>query len=93
VTGVPKGVRLGRRLAELLEIPQDIVLDLPRLTLVGNLQLVLENHRGIIEYAPEKLRLALGQGELTITGIDLVLVSLSAEEAVIEGHIAKVEFS
>lgn len=88
-----RGVRLGRRLAELLEIPPDIVLDLARLTLVGNLQLVLENHRGIVEYGPNRVRLALAQGELAISGSDLVLVSLSADEVVIEGHISKIEFS
>ncbi|MDI3538093.1 MAG: hypothetical protein PWQ41_122 [Bacillota bacterium] len=88
-----RGVRLGRRLAELLEIPPDIVLDLARLTLVGNLQLVLENHRGIVEYSSNRVRLALAQGELTISGSDLVLVSLSADEIVVEGHIGKVEFS
>jgi sporulation protein YqfC len=90
---VQRGVRLGRRLAELLEIPPDIVLDLARLTLVGNLQLVLENHRGIVEYSSNRVRLALAQGELTISGSDLVLVSLSADEIVVEGHIGKVEFS
>jgi len=90
---VQRGVRLGRRLAELLEIPQDIVLDLARLTLVGNLQLVLENHRGIVEYSPDRVRLALAQGELTVSGSDLVLVSLAEDEIVIEGHISKVEFS
>lgn len=88
-----RGVRLGRRLAELLEIPQDIVLDLARLTLVGNLELVCENHRGIIEYGPERVRLALSQGELTVSGRDLVLVSLALEEVVIKGQISKIEFS
>ncbi|BCV25639.1 MAG TPA: sporulation protein YqfC [Firmicutes bacterium] len=88
-----RGVRLGRRLADLLEIPEDIVLDLPRVTLVGNLQLVMENHRGIVEYGPERVRLALAQGELVVSGSDLALVSLSEEEIIVEGQISRIEFA
>jgi sporulation protein YqfC len=90
---VKRGVRLGRRLADLLEIPEDIVLDLPRVTLVGNLQLVMENHRGIVEYGPERVRLALAQGELVVSGSDLALVSLSEEEIIVEGQISRIEFA
>lgn len=86
-----RGVRFGRKLAEFLEIPQDIVLDLPRLTMVGNIEVTLENHRGIIEYVPERLRLALPQGELIISGEDLVLVSLAQEEVVVRGIIRSLE--
>jgi sporulation protein YqfC len=74
-----------------LEIPEDIVLDLPRLTLVGNIEVTLENHRGIVEYTPQKLRLALPEGELIITGEDLVLVSLAQEEVIIRGRIKSLE--
>ncbi|MGI6129500.1 MAG: sporulation protein YqfC [bacterium] len=86
-----RGVRFGRKLAEFLEIPQDIVLDLPRLTLVGNIEVTLENHRGIIEYTPKELRLALPEGELIVSGEELVLISLAPEEVVIRGRIKSLE--
>ncbi|HHV08089.1 MAG TPA: sporulation protein YqfC [Firmicutes bacterium] len=88
-----RGVRFGKKLAEFLEIPQDIVLDLPRLTMVGNIEITLENHRGIIEYLPERIRLALPQGELMVSGEELVLVSLAQEEVVIRGCIKRLELA
>ena len=91
--GMQRGVRFGRKLAEFLEIPQDIVLDLPRLTLVGNVEVTLENHRGIIESSPERLRLALPTGELVISGEELVLVSLAQEDVVIRGRIRSLELA
>lgn len=39
---------LRSELADFFELPKDILLDLPRLTLLGNLRLVIENHRGLI---------------------------------------------
>ena len=83
----------GRKLAELLEIPEDIVLDLPRLTLVGNIEVTLENHRGIVEYTPQKLRMALPEGELIISGEDLALVSLAQEEVIVRGRIKSIELA
>ncbi|NLG86210.1 MAG: sporulation protein YqfC [Firmicutes bacterium] len=86
-----RGVRFGKKVAEFLEIPQDIVLDLSRITLVGNIEVTLENHRGIIEYSSDRLRLALPQGELIISGEELILVSLAQEEIVIRGRIKSLE--
>ena len=33
-----------------VDLPKDLVLNLPRITLVGDLQLVIENHRGIEDF-------------------------------------------
>ena len=85
--------RLGRKMAEFLEIPQDIVLDLPRLTLVGSIEVTLENHRGIIEYTSERLRMALPEGEIVITGQDLMLVSLAPGEVVVRGKISSLQLA
>ncbi|NMA55522.1 MAG: sporulation protein YqfC [Firmicutes bacterium] len=87
------GLNWGRKVAELLEIPPDIVLDLPRVTIVGNVEITVENHRGVIEYSPTKLRLALPKGELLVCGQELVLVSLAQEEVVIRGRINRLEWN
>jgi sporulation protein YqfC len=79
-------------LAGLLEIPQDIVLDMPRITMLGNKQLLVENHKGIIEYTPSLVRINLNQGELTIDGSNLVLGNLQTEQILVEGIIAGVKY-
>ena len=77
-------------LAGLLEIPQDIVLDLPRITMLGNKQLLVENHKGIIEYSPVVVRTKLNQGELIVKGQALTLGSLQSEQILIEGTVHEV---
>lgn len=81
-----------KRLAGLLEIPQDIILDLPRITMLGNIQLLIENHRGIIEYTPELVRVKLKQGELAIHGTDLILGNLQPEQLLVEGVLTEVRY-
>ena len=77
--------------ADLFELPQEVLLNLPRLTLVGNMQLIVENHRGIIEYTEKRIRISAHSGEIIITGKDLTLKSLYREELFIEGEISALE--
>lgn len=81
-----------QRLAGILEIPQDIVLDLPRITMLGNKQLLIENHKGIIEYTPSLVRIKLNQGELIIVGRDLMLSHLQLEQILVEGIVGDVKY-
>ncbi len=79
-------------LSEILELPKDIVLDLPRITLVGNLQIYIENHKGIIEYTKQRIRISTKSGVLRITGKNMVIRIIVTEEIVITGDISSIEF-
>ncbi len=87
--------RINRRLrkwtADVLDLPQDVVYDLPRLTMIGDRQLYIENHRGVIHFSSEKLKLALSKGELEVTGTSLVIRTIWTEEVFIEGTIKSIE--
>jgi sporulation protein YqfC len=79
-------------LAGIFEIPQDIILDLPRITLLGNKQLLIENHKGIIEYDPSLVRIKMTQGELIIRGMNFTLGNLQVEQILIEGTIIELKY-
>jgi len=81
------------RLANWLEIPHDIVHDLPRITMLGNVQVLVENHRGIIEYGSFLVRIKLVRGELAISGTDLSLASLQAEQILVEGKVGEIRYA
>lgn len=87
--------RLNRKLrkwtADILDMPQDVMYDLPRLTMIGDRQLYIENHRGVIHFSSEKLTLALSKGELEVTGSELVIRTIWTEEVFIEGIIKNIE--
>ncbi|MBS3994913.1 MAG: sporulation protein YqfC [Alkaliphilus sp.] len=78
--------------SELLELPKDIILDLPRITLVGNLQLYIENHRGLIEYSNQRIRIYTKNGIMRIMGKNLVIKTVIKEEIIIVGLIEHIEF-
>ncbi|MDH7577307.1 MAG: sporulation protein YqfC [Bacillota bacterium] len=79
--------RFEYALAHFLELPKDLVMDLPRVTLVGDMQVIVENHRGIIEYTRERVRISTSLGELIISGTGLALSTIFPEEIAVEGKI------
>lgn len=83
---------ISKAVAELLEIPGDLVLDMPRLTIVGRNELYLENHKGIIEYSPTRLRINLSRGFLEINGENMEIQALMPEEMKVCGDIDSIRY-
>lgn len=81
-----------QKIARALELPQDIIMDLPRITMFGNKQILIENHKGIIEYSPSQVRITLNRGELRITGENLILGNLQIEQILIEGTVEEIKY-
>ena len=44
------------------------MMDLPRITMVGRLHIYIENHRGLLLFSEEEVRLMLKQGQCIISG-------------------------
>lgn len=78
---------MRRMMADVLEIPEDLALDLPRITLVGNINLNVENHKGIISYTADEVRLRVSDGYLIARGRGFSLRSISKIDVFLEGEI------
>ncbi|MDQ7794083.1 MAG: sporulation protein YqfC [bacterium] len=85
-------LRLGAGLLRHLGLPPDVLIDLPRITLVGNLQLTLENHKGLDRFSAEELGVATRIGKIRIRGQDLVIGSVGADEIRVMGRIDSLQF-
>ena len=78
--------------AELFDLPADIVAGLPRLEMVGNRQLYLEHHTGLLAYTEEQIDANTSAGVLRVKGERLTLMAMTAGELRIGGRIASVEW-
>ncbi|MBO2520635.1 MAG: sporulation protein YqfC [Clostridia bacterium] len=86
-----RAARLLGRLAGSMEMPRDVMLDAPRVTVIGALQAYVENHKGILEYTPSRVRVRTRDGLVTVTGSRLKIGRLFREELVIDGRVDRVE--
>ncbi|MBP3038911.1 sporulation protein YqfC [Bacillaceae bacterium Marseille-Q3522] len=79
-------------LTKSMELPQDVMMDLPRITMVGQLHIYIENHRGLLAFSDNEVRLLLKQGQLLIKGKTFVIKTILPEEILVEGKIEQVTF-
>ncbi|MDQ0339637.1 sporulation protein YqfC [Caldalkalibacillus uzonensis] len=85
--------KLKRWAAGVLDIPQDVILDMPRITMIGPLQMYVENHQGVLLFNHNELRLLLSnKGQLLVRGEKLVIRQILPEEILLEGHIRHVQY-
>jgi sporulation protein YqfC len=83
---------LRQRFASMLELPGDALLDAARVSMVGDRELVVENHRGLLEYKEERLMLAVPEGKLLVCGTGLGIASIAPDQIVITGKMRSVEY-
>jgi sporulation protein YqfC len=84
--------KLNQLTAKMLDLPQDVVMDLPRITMIGNMQLYIENHRGVLHFSSDRLKLALTKGQIEICGKNLAIRAILTEEVFIEGIIDDIKY-
>jgi sporulation protein YqfC len=75
-----------------MELPEDVMMDLPRITMIGHIHIYIENHRGLLTFSDNELRLLLKRGQLLVRGNDFVLKTMLPEEILLEGKIEHVTY-
>lgn len=82
----------AERLVEMLDLPKDIVLNLPKLIFTGNRELFVENYRGIVEYSDTVIRISTGESIIKVGGRGLGIKNIASEEITLCGEIKTLEF-
>lgn len=78
--------------AELFDLPVDVVAGLPRVEMIGGRQLFVERHLGILAYSETQIDVNTAAGVLRLRGERLSLVAMTAEEVRVGGRIDAVEW-
>lgn len=86
-----KRKNLLERAAESLALPEDVLAGASCVRLVGRSEVYVENHRGILSYGEEEIRISGGKVMIRVVGTGLRLCSMTAEDLMITGMITAVE--
>lgn len=78
--------------AERFDLPADAVAGMPKLTITGKARVLIENHKGLIEYGRELVEVNGGRVRIRVHGGDLELRAMNQDDLVITGAIVSVEF-
>lgn len=81
----------GAKVARLLELPPETAGDWPKIILDANRRVLIQNHRGIIEYNPNLFRVKTRLGEIKISGNGLNILAAHRDELLVDGEIVHLE--
>lgn len=79
-------------LAERLDLPEETISVQPKLSMNGRRHVLLENHRGILEYGTERIVIRTVEGNLVFYGSDLKLLGMNRQDLLLGGEFRNVEW-
>ncbi len=81
----------GQDALERLELPVNLAAGVARIELLGNRELYMDRHRGVLAYTTEEVSVNGGDVVVRVRGADLQLVVMTEQELRITGKIAGIE--
>ena len=80
-----------KKINKLLEMPKEIFSDIPKLTIVGFEEIIIENYKGILEYESYFIRINTHIGIININGVNLNLETMTNDDIKVTGKIESIE--
>ena len=88
-----KRIKLAVNLSEKLQLPEDALLGAAKLTVTAGRRVLIENHRGILEYGEAYIAVRTRGGQIGIAGKELRLLAMTGQELLIGGSVDRLEWS
>ena len=85
-----KRKKIGK-IEKILEIPQEVYSDVPKITITGFDEMIIENFKGILEYEEFYIRISTYIGIININGYNLKLENMTNDDIKIKGKIESFE--
>ena len=86
-----KEMDLLTRAADVFDLPADVIGSLPHIELIGDCQLLLSGHQGILSYSTETVDINGGKLVIRVRGEGLELMGMTGCELRLRGRITGLE--
>ena len=79
------------RLDRLLEMPKEIYSDVPKITITGFDEIIIENYKGILEYEEFFVKIKTYIGNININGYQLELENMTNDDIKVKWKIESID--
>lgn len=81
----------NNKIDKILEMPKEVYSDIPKITITGFDEMVIENFKGILEYEEYFVRINTHIGILNINGFNLNLENMTNDDIRVTGKIESMD--
>lgn len=86
-------IRLLENIVKKLDIPEDIVFNIPRITMMANKEIRIENCKSVLEYETDKITVSAVDMLIELSGESLHINIITEDEISVSGNILSISFS
>lgn len=80
------------KINQFLEIPREVSSKIPKITIIGFDEVLIENFKGILEYEDFFARISTYIGIININGFNLKLSQMTEDDILVKGKIENIDF-
>ena len=80
------------KVSKFLEILREVISNVPKITITGFDEILIENFKGIIEYEDFFARISTAIGNININGFNLKLNQMTDDDLLVSGKIENIDF-
>lgn len=79
-------------LVEKLNLPKDVLLDVPKIIVIGRNEVTIENHKGIMIFERDKIKINTNMSPIEIRGSQFEILYIAASTITIKGYFDSIEY-
>ena len=80
------------RIDKMLELPKEVYSNMPKISIMGFDEILIENFKGILEYEEFYIKISTYIGIININGYNLNLENMTNDDIKVTGQIESFEF-
>lgn len=73
-----------------LDLPRDIILNVPKIIVTGDSEITIENHKGVVAFSENQVKVNSGIGLISIYGSNFEIIFMGGTTIVIGGKFKSV---
>ena len=89
------GEKLSKKraiLIEKLDLPKDVVLDVPKIIVTGKEEITIENHKGILTFNEYEIRINSKLGPVSIKGDNFEILYIATSTMTVSGKFSSISY-
>ena len=79
-------------IAEKFDLPREIILDLPKITITGEKEIEIENHKGIVLFDEEEVKINSSFGLISIKGKGFEILFMGGATITLKGKFKSITY-
>lgn len=84
--------KMKERLSSKLDLSREVIMDLPQITVTGNNEITIENHKGIILFEDREVKINSNVGLISIYGKEFEILFMGGSTLTLSGTFRSIKY-